>query len=775
MQNQGSIFITGMHCSGTSRAAALLAEAGFGVGRGALKSPADPEAGASARAAGRVFDDSAFRALNRRALLARCGCGDEASGAARPGGGVPEWGWREDEEPSARAEDFFREEALRVLEDLETAAGPAPRVLEDPGASLLLDAWSEAAAAREAPDARFVLLYRAPWDVAEALQRLGSQTLLRRPDYGPRLWDHYCRSLLGFYRRHPERCLLVSASRLAERPEALAELVARRWGLGDPGEAPAEDGPRPSAPGPRAPAEDLPWGDPLPRLFAAVYPQTLELLGVLESEADLASGRRWCDPEGAGGPLRPHRFDPEHDPDASSDEAPVAVVIPCRDMGRWIFEAIASVERSIPEPYDLVIVDDGSTDPATVEIMKRLAEAGYRVDFQPARGVCAARNRAFELARAPYVLPLDADNRLLPGPFLEAAIAELEADPRLGVVHGDRYEFGLREGRVAGADFDLQRMLRGNYIDTCALVRRKTWSDAGGFDEQLVTWEDWELWIRVARRGWKFRHLDLVAFDYRVRPGSLVSKIRDPAVLKDILDRAITTHREVFESLFVEHMGHSLGSWPFLLLDGQERLRALASSSAIGEDGAALSLRERAARESVALSQARLATLEALREADAATWRLEHARSSARHFEESAQQLRDTLTARDEVVTLQQAALVDLRNRAEMAETALAAVQTESVAREKALTDLDRAHRAAVERLEERRESESLVLREEAEAARREAESLRRHSASEKLELEELRREVERLEREVRRPAWRRLWHGLAARLGLSGKLAKQE
>lgn len=668
MKKSNPVVVAGMFRSGTSLMTSFLAAMGLDLGKNLL--PAD------ANNLG-YFEDQSFLELNRRLVAACCDPDD---------GGHADWGWTEGERFDASQLASYSGDGRRLLEDIGPRQGPWG--FEDPRTTLLLDYWDELL-----EDARYVLVYRNPWDVSDSMQRLGSETFLRRPDYAPRIWSFYNRRLLDFYRRHPARCVLVSLHAVLEQPEAFTQLVIGKLGLeleATPLEA-VYEGQR---------LTNLPVGDPLPRLFAATYPETLQRLRSLETEADLSTDPRWADTDAAGGPLRPYRFTPS--PEAA--EPPVAVVIPCRDHGHLIIEAIASVERSVPEPYELIIVDDGSRDPGTVEIMDRLEEAGYRIEHQEPSGVCAARNRGFALARAPYIIPLDADNRLRPGPFLAAAIAELEADPSLGVVYGDRHEFGLRKGLQKIVDFDLNTLLRGNYIDTCAVVRWTTWSDTGGYDEKFLTWEDWELWIRVARRGWKFRHLDQVAFDYRVRPGSRVSATQNPQILKTILERVMTSHREVFEPYLIQQIGHTLAAWPFLLLEECDRLRELGTASSENELGTAQTSKPR--DHELQLTRARLAALQAAREADSAGWRLHHAKTSAKHFEASAKQLRDTLAARDEVVKLQQTALADLRNRAELAETAYANVKAESVAREQKLQKLqhlDLAHETAVREAEELR------------------------------------------------------------------------
>ena len=223
----------------------------------------------------------------------------------------------------------------------------------------------------------------------------------------------------------------------------------------------------------------------------------------------------------------------------------LSVIIPCHDDGDYLIEAVASVERNAPEG-ELIIVDDGSTQPRTIEVLAELRDAGDRVRVsrrvidQPHSGLSAARNAGIAAATGDYLLPLDADNRLLPG-FAAEAVAQLDADPTVGVVYGDRREFGERTGDVAVPDFDLPRMLWSNYIDACAVMRRAVWSDAGGYDVTFSDWEDWDFWLGAAERGWRFVHLPRLAFEYRIRPDSQHQRFlrRDdyPSLLRRIYEK----------------------------------------------------------------------------------------------------------------------------------------------------------------------------------------------------------------------------------------------
>ncbi len=73
-------------------------------------------------------------------------------------------------------------------------------------------------------------------------------------------------------------------------------------------------------------------------------------------------------------------------------------------------------------------------------------------------------------------------------------------------------------------DFNLLSLIRRNFIDTCALYRKRLWEEVGGYDEQIICmgWEDWDFWLRVACHGGVFVHLSEIAFDYRVHKDSVL-------------------------------------------------------------------------------------------------------------------------------------------------------------------------------------------------------------------------------------------------------------
>src|SRR5205085_5532983 len=241
--------------------------------------------------------------------------------------------------------------------------------------------------------------------------------------------------------------------------------------------------------------------DPLIDLSVLAWPASARLLTELDGLADMSGDGLW----------RPRPVKSRLSRPDATNGAPVdlSVVTPCYNQGALLIDAIASVERHAPPNCELIIINDGSRDPRTLEILELLRRCGYFILDQDNAGPSAARNRAISLARGRYIVPVDDDNRIREG-FVQEAIEVLASSPKVGVVYGDRQDFGLHHKTQRLPDFDLWELLKHNFIDTCSVLRKQVWVDCGGFDTDLRQLEDWEFWIRAAELGWRFHHLSRV-------------------------------------------------------------------------------------------------------------------------------------------------------------------------------------------------------------------------------------------------------------------------
>jgi glycosyltransferase involved in cell wall biosynthesis len=195
--------------------------------------------------------------------------------------------------------------------------------------------------------------------------------------------------------------------------------------------------------------------------------------------------------------------------------ADTTVVIACFNYGRFLGEAVESARS---QGAQVIVVDDGSTDPGTHEALKALPD-DVEVVRQENAGVCAARNAGLRRATTTYLLALDADDHLAPG-ALEALRAPLEADPRLGFSYGHMRFFGDWQGELRFPPYNAYTLLYRHTIGLSALMRREVFEDTGGFDAAFETYEDWELWLHALEKGWRGRQVDIVALEYRRHSGT---------------------------------------------------------------------------------------------------------------------------------------------------------------------------------------------------------------------------------------------------------------
>ncbi len=189
----------------------------------------------------------------------------------------------------------------------------------------------------------------------------------------------------------------------------------------------------------------------------------------------------------------------------------VSVIIPTWNRGRLVERAVKSALGQSYRNLEVIVVDDGSTDD-TVHALLEIRDARLRVVERPHSGLPATgRNHGVALARGRYVAFLDSDDEWL-GEKLDLQIAQLEAQPRLSLsycdafveVNGERrgetllQTSSMLEGRIFGP------LVLENFIPTSTVVaRRSALRIAGGFDEstRLKTFEDYDLWLRIALRG----------------------------------------------------------------------------------------------------------------------------------------------------------------------------------------------------------------------------------------------------------------------------------
>jgi len=210
----------------------------------------------------------------------------------------------------------------------------------------------------------------------------------------------------------------------------------------------------------------------------------------------------------------------------ASEYAEVSVIIPLYNYEGFIVEALESVRAQSLAVLDLVVVDDRSTDDSLKVALawarhhaprfNRVVVARNRSNY----GLGMTRNAGFDLADSPYVLPLDADNRLRP-----KCCEELQRVIRaqsVAYAYPTIQHFGTSNETVSAARYEPHRFVAGNYLDAMALVSKEAWAIVGGYNHVRHGWEDYDFWCRLAEQGQRGHWEPQTLAEYRVHAASMI-------------------------------------------------------------------------------------------------------------------------------------------------------------------------------------------------------------------------------------------------------------
>jgi glycosyltransferase involved in cell wall biosynthesis len=224
----------------------------------------------------------------------------------------------------------------------------------------------------------------------------------------------------------------------------------------------------------------------------------------------------------------------------------VSVIVTCYNLGRFLDDAINSVLAQTLQDFEVVVVNDGSTEPETLRALDALDPSRTRVVTSPNRGLPAAKNLGLAHTTGEYVCALDADDRLVSTMF-EKSAAVLAREPEVAFVSHWLRTFGDEVVEWTPSDCGFPALLDVNTVNGAALVRRSAIEAVGGFDETFRDGcEDWDLWIALVERGCRGVILPEVLFEYRKRKDSMTRAMQRDERHPDLYARLVQKHAAAF-------------------------------------------------------------------------------------------------------------------------------------------------------------------------------------------------------------------------------------
>jgi glycosyltransferase involved in cell wall biosynthesis len=198
----------------------------------------------------------------------------------------------------------------------------------------------------------------------------------------------------------------------------------------------------------------------------------------------------------------------------------VSVVIPCFNHGQYLAECLQSLQAQTFQDFEVIVVDDGSTQPASLAALAAVEAQVTQVIRSSNQGVIAARNTGIAAAKGRYILPLDADDKI-GARYLALAVAKLDSEPLVGIVYCQAEFFGEQQGPWQLPPYVFPNILIGNVIFNAALFRKSEWTAVGGYNSNMGdAWEDFDFWLALIARGAQVYQIPETLFFYRINKTS---------------------------------------------------------------------------------------------------------------------------------------------------------------------------------------------------------------------------------------------------------------
>lgn len=195
----------------------------------------------------------------------------------------------------------------------------------------------------------------------------------------------------------------------------------------------------------------------------------------------------------------------------------ISIITACYNHGTYIGEMLESVMDQTFRNFEVIIVNDGSTD-NTAEILNNISYDNVKIVHTENNGPASARNKAIRNASAPIIMNLDADDRIAPE-LLEKAYAIFKSNPGVGILYTDVEFFGARSGKFITQEYSLEAMLLDNRIVSNAFFQKADWLATEGYSDELkYGLEDWDFWLQIIELGREVVKIEEPLVFYRSYP-----------------------------------------------------------------------------------------------------------------------------------------------------------------------------------------------------------------------------------------------------------------
>jgi glycosyltransferase involved in cell wall biosynthesis len=220
----------------------------------------------------------------------------------------------------------------------------------------------------------------------------------------------------------------------------------------------------------------------------------------------------------------------------------VSIVIPCYNQGIFIDDALNSVFKQTYNHWEIIIINDGSSDDFTNRKLSAISHSKIQVLHTDNQGLAQARNNGIAAASGELILALDADNYIV-SDYLYKTVNVFKSNRSLDIVYSDAFYCGAKTGIWYQGDLEFPLFLTRNLIDACAIFKKEVWIKNNGYNPNMkYGWEDWNFWLQSFQKKCKFFHLKEPLFNYRVSLTSMVHEIAEQTSRRHYLEQQIVVN-----------------------------------------------------------------------------------------------------------------------------------------------------------------------------------------------------------------------------------------
>ena len=266
----------------------------------------------------------------------------------------------------------------------------------------------------------------------------------------------------------------------------------------------------------------------------------------------------------------------------------VSVIVTSHNYGEFLEECLLSICKQTYKNYEIIVVDDASTD-STHEVATKFDALVIRTGNERV-GTTKANQLGIEIARGQYICFVNADDIIAPT-YLERCVTAIESEYKIAIAYTDSHQFGNgKDNDVYFADYNLPTLQKSNFILGSALFRREAYFKVGGFDTTLTGMEDYDLWLSMCENGWDAKHVSEALYHYRSHDRNRTNNM-DMRQMFDVIHAKHNKDRKYHVTAEISTKGRYFTTLPLTLVALAMQTRP-PDHVIVFEDGEHLDLRE---------------------------------------------------------------------------------------------------------------------------------------------------------------------------------------